>query len=195
MAWQFCPICGHKEWARASPLENIKIWLHTPVGKEAGCWNLSDLEDIYGLVEGKDVIYSNMCDSRSHFSPGQMPSLYQSWDALLFLSGGEGFGVPVIEALASGLPVVYTDYSSHAGIMKDANSGIAVPCFLQPEPGNSILRAVPDIYAAADAIKRLTVADSSNTLRGAARMVASQYSIPTVSKLWQSILLEDRSVH
>lgn len=42
----------------------------------------------------------------------QMLSWYRSLDVLLNCSYGEGFGVPIVEALACGVPVIATDFSA-----------------------------------------------------------------------------------
>lgn len=46
-------------------------------------------------------------------SSGDMAMLYRSYDAMIFPSRAEGWGLPLIEALASGLPVISTFYSGH----------------------------------------------------------------------------------
>ncbi len=43
---------------------------------------------------------------RGHITPGELQALYQSASVLLFPSLEEGFGLPVLEAMANGLPVV-----------------------------------------------------------------------------------------
>jgi glycosyltransferase involved in cell wall biosynthesis len=117
-----------------------------------------------------------------------MPVLYRLWDCLLFLSGGEGFGVPAWEAMASELPVIYTNYSSHAEFLRKANAGIPVGGILQPEPGSCILRLVPDVGQALDAVRRLygdAKLRSSLGCRG--RLLTENYSKELVAEKWHRL--------
>jgi glycosyltransferase involved in cell wall biosynthesis len=52
------------------------------------------------------------------FSDEQMAALYNGADAFVFPSKAEGFGLPCIEALACGLPVITTDYSAQTVFLK-----------------------------------------------------------------------------
>lgn len=54
----------------------------------------------------------------------QMGSLYRSADCLVAPSRGEGWGMPHIEAMACGLPVIATDWSAQTDFM---NESIAYP--------------------------------------------------------------------
>ena len=45
----------------------------------------------------------------------ELPSLYLSAEALVFVSLYEGFGFPVLEAMACGTPVMYLEYERFAG--------------------------------------------------------------------------------
>lgn len=62
-------------------------------------------------------------DARIEFVSGilsdrQMASLYNSADAFVFPTKAEGFGLPTIEALACGIPVVTTDYSAQTTFLR-----------------------------------------------------------------------------
>ena len=46
------------------------------------------------------------------FEPERMAQIYSSFDVLLSPSAGEGFGIPVIEAQACGVPVIVSDFSA-----------------------------------------------------------------------------------
>lgn len=46
------------------------------------------------------------------FEAATMAKIYSSFDVLLAASAGEGFGIPVIEAQACGVPVIVSDFSA-----------------------------------------------------------------------------------
>lgn len=46
------------------------------------------------------------------FTPNQMASVFSMFDVLMNPSWGEGFGIPIIEAQACGVPVIVTDWTA-----------------------------------------------------------------------------------
>ncbi|HEY4254190.1 MAG TPA: glycosyltransferase [Roseomonas sp.] len=88
-----------------------------------------------------------------------LAALYRSADVLLSLHRAEGFGLPMLEAMAHGVPVIGTGWSGNTDFMTEANS-LLVPYRLVPvEDAAGIYAgsvwAEPDIGAAAAMLRRL----------------------------------------
>lgn len=70
----------------------------------------------YPNLELEACIASNRLDSRvnfvGHIPNERLPSLYRSAQALIFVSLYEGFGLPVLEAMACGTPVLTANTSA-----------------------------------------------------------------------------------
>ncbi len=82
---------------------------------------------------------------------------YREADVLLAL-GNEGFGLPLVEGMATGLPVVALDSEGQRDVCRDAGSLVlSVPGRLEPydDPryGRCGVAAVPDVQAAADRLR------------------------------------------
>lgn len=52
----------------------------------------------------------------------ELGSLYRSADCFVLPSRGEGWGMPILEAMACGLPVIATDWSAPRDFMNDGNA-------------------------------------------------------------------------
>lgn len=93
----------------------------------------------------------------------QMPSRYAEADVFVFPSFEEGMPNVVLEAMASGLPIVATDIYGHRGLVEDGKNGFLVP--------------VGDAQAIREALARLTEDDGLREKMGrASRAKAEQYS-------------------
>jgi glycosyltransferase involved in cell wall biosynthesis len=96
---------------------------------------------------------------RGHLDDAKLAALYRNADVLLSLHRAEGFGLPMAEAMAHGVPVVATGWSGNLTFMSPADSHL-VPYTLVPVDdaaaiyGGSIW-AEPDLDDAADALRRL----------------------------------------
>lgn len=61
------------------------------------------------------------------FEYSEMNKVYNLMDCFFMLTSGEGFGIPIIEAQACGVPVVCTDYTTtHELVIENGQSGEAV---------------------------------------------------------------------
>ncbi|WP_158745768.1 glycosyltransferase family 4 protein [Acidisphaera sp. L21] len=88
-------------------------------------------------------------------------SLYLSADVLLSLHRAEGFGLPMLEAMALGVPVIATAYSGNLDFMTEV-TGMLVPARTVPVHDTAVYMryadavwADPDEAAAAAALRRL----------------------------------------
>lgn len=69
-----------------------------------------------------------------------VPALYHAATALVFVSLAEGFGLPLLEGLAAGVPVIASDIPIFREVGGDA------PLFIDPNDPNSIAEAIGQIF-------------------------------------------------
>jgi glycosyltransferase involved in cell wall biosynthesis len=79
--------------------------------------------------------------SKSFQSAGMFPAIYQSAIAMIYPSFFEGFGIPVIEALWSKLPVITSDISS----LPEAGGNAAY--YVNPANAENIAEGMKKIYS------------------------------------------------
>ena len=74
-----------------------------------------------------------------HMSDGEMKGLYTHPDikALVTLTHGEGYGLPILEAAACGLPIIATNWSGHLEFLKNGKF-IAVDRMLGEIPASRV---------------------------------------------------------
>lgn len=80
---------------------------------------VAKMANISTIWTGKEGTSADLTDA-------EMLGLYHGVDCMLMPSKGEGIGMPALEAAATGLPVIYTDFSSPAEYF-DSSTGYPVP--------------------------------------------------------------------
>jgi glycosyltransferase involved in cell wall biosynthesis len=149
-----CAHCSSPDIEKAEPRPDIFLWMHM-AEEPVEPWPLRRLEEQFGIERNRDIYHTPGYEVKKALSPTDMPMLYNIWDALLYVSGGEGFGLPAWEAMCSGVPAIYTNYSGHADFLNKANAGLPVGGVLQPESTTCIWRMVADLSQVIEAIRRL----------------------------------------
>ncbi|MFZ6768250.1 glycosyltransferase family 4 protein [Undibacterium sp. Di26W] len=81
-------------------------------------------EQLYTMQQA-DVHFPHVCIIMDDYSKGKIKALYEACDAVVAPSRGEGFGLPVAEAMLMKLPVITTAWS---GQMDFCNDGRAWLC-------------------------------------------------------------------
>ena len=90
------------------------------------------------VPDGADIAILGTIDDE------QMAALYRASDALAFPSTREGFGLVVLEALASGIPAVVTDLPVLREHLEDGRDCIMVPAGDSGPLSNALVSAVHD---------------------------------------------------
>ena len=108
-------------------------------------------------------------------SPERMPFAYRASDAFIGPSRREeGFGLPVVEALASGLPCLLSDTAGHREI-----AGDTARYFPEGDPNGL-----------ADALPSLTTAEARETARRKGPATASRFDTASVAKEMERVFLD-----
>lgn len=110
----------------------------------------SGAEKVHAAVRasawGKDILLPGFLDA------AMLPALYRAADLLVFPSLYEGFGIPVLEAMASGLPVACANNSSLPEVAADAAE------YFDPTDVGSIAAAMRRVIADADLRRQMVKA-------------------------------------
>ena len=117
-----------------------------------------------------------------------MVKLYNSANLLLYCTGGEGFGIPLVEAQSCGVPVICTDY---AGGPEQVGAGLTVKADdyeIFNTPG--VRRALTSIDGMANAITKIMNSDE-NKLARRARRFAEKYDWENIMNRYFKPFLDD----
>lgn len=102
-------------------LPNAVLFLHLDPMDPAQIWYIPHLISRYGL-ENK-VVFSGMSAMKG-FDWSQMNDVYNTMDVFYLSTSGEGFGIPIIEAMAAEVPVIATDYTTTPELVIQNNAGL-----------------------------------------------------------------------
>lgn len=183
--YSHCWHCKSEDIIQGVPNENFYLWFH--MSKNDPGYN-PDLHERIWLLK-KNSIYTNGLSGVTGVSQEDVARIIASWDCMYYPSGGEGFSLPVAESLASGIPIVFSNYSSHAEMAKFG--GLPVRVTYQPEIMHGIQRSVVDTNHAIEQLLKLVRSKELRHKLGTMGMQhMSQYSIPHMVDTWDKIFTD-----
>lgn len=120
-------------------------------------------------------------ERRVHFlgylSDEELINLYRASDAFLFPTRFEGFGLPLLEAMAAGCPVITTNIPVVQEIVRDGENGLLVPYNQAGMLAQATLRVVQD-----HELRARLVAGGHAVLHG---QYSGEYQVERVEELYQ----------
>jgi glycosyltransferase involved in cell wall biosynthesis len=103
-------------FAKAHP--DAVLYLHTDAVGQAGGWNLLNILNSTGIRKDQ-VIFPNPNDYRFGLAQTDLAALYSRMDVLLAPSLGEGFGVPVMEAMSCGTRIIGSNWAATPDLISE----------------------------------------------------------------------------
>lgn len=91
--------------------EKIFFYQHSLCTQEHGGPDLQQMAADFGLVDKTRFANPYILQSSGNTTE-EMNLVYNAMDAFILLSRGEGFGLPILEAQACGVPVIVTDWTA-----------------------------------------------------------------------------------
>ena len=179
-----CKHCLSADVVIGKERDDVRLYVH---GAIVDCgWDLLDLQNDYNL-RGK-VLVNPALKIGVGVSEHTLNAVYNAFDVFTLPTRGEGFGLPILEAMACGIPVVATDYSAHPEWASEA--GIMVkPAVLESEPLTNIRRAVIDMSDYVEAL--ITILDNPEVAKkygAAGRRKALDMDWSTICSQWENII-------
>lgn len=173
-----------KEWSDKNPDYNIRVYLHTEPTAAMGGWDMRELVDKIGLKG--HVFSTNQYDtSVVPASPDLMAKIYSSFDVLMNCSAGEGFGIPIVEAQACGVPVLTHAVTAMPELTWNGYTVESQGGTLASHYGWQFYPSIEDMVYRLECVYRMT--DNKRREYGRA-MTISNCAVPVIASMWDQLL-------
>ena len=174
---------------------DCQLYIHTGLPPTGDGYNLQDLIAGSKLLEKATTIDTSTCiwiptylDQTWGTSEETLAELYNCFDIFTHISRGEGFGIPSLEALACGVPVLYTNYSSLPEVVGDAGIPIKVAGLIGTVYGG--YEALTDVDDLTE--KMITIIEDDHLRKELSRKAlrrAKQYTWDQAANIFEDTLL------
>lgn len=172
------------QWMKTDPDRNIKVYIHTDTTSQMGGWDMKTITTKLGLT-GKVYSTSQYDASVIGLSESMMATLYNSFDVLMNCSGGEGFGVPIVEAQACGVPVLATNVTAMTELVHNGYLVEPISRSLANHYGYQYVPSIADMVYRLECIYRRAKHPHDD---GGIQWVKENCSIPVIVDQWSQLL-------
>jgi len=135
-----CSFCGSKIIYRGAPKTDVKFYFHMAI-EDIG-WDIEELAGRFGL-QGS-LIYPQGLKIGKGVEGSTLNKLYNAFDVFTLPTGGEGWGLPILEALSCGVPCIVPNYSAHVEFCEGVSDLIKVSEYIT-ESGSNVERSLVDL--------------------------------------------------
>jgi glycosyltransferase involved in cell wall biosynthesis len=173
-----------KQWMDKNPDRKIQVYIHTEPTALMGGWDMRELVKVIGL-SGK-VYATNQYDTSAVPAPPQfVAQIFNASDVVMNVSAGEGFGIPIVEAQACGIPVLTGDYTSMPEITHYGYGVEAAASGLGSHFGWQFLPNIEDIVYRLECIYRMANKTASLDAVAWAKM---NFDVSIIAAQWSAVL-------
>lgn len=192
-----------ESWAEfADGKPGARLYVHTQpsvLSAPAGAPDLYRIAATMGIRDRAFFPVEELPYGEGHPAPF-MPAIYSGADAVLNTSAGEGFGLVILEAQATGVPVVCTDFTAMPELVRWGHA-VKPADRLWDETVES-WRAIPDVHGGAAALGELYDEWSANGgrwplqhRRAVSAQIHEEYSWDVVRELWAPLVSATYKAH
>lgn len=173
-----------KQFADENPDAKIRGYFHTEPTPQMGGWDMRVLVDDAGL-KGKVFSTNQYRTSVLPLESNEMSMLYNCFDVLLNCSAGEGFGIPIVEAQACGIPVVTHNVTAMPELTINGYTVESEGKGLASHYGWQYYPSIEDMVYRLNCVYRMN--SSADNARGI-QWVRNTCSLEVIASQWQYLL-------
>jgi glycosyltransferase involved in cell wall biosynthesis len=164
--------------------DDIRLYIHAAI-HDSG-WNFIDLQDDYDLF-GK-IYVNNELKIGFGLSEETLNDVYNGFDIFTLPSKGEAFGLPILEAMSAGIPIVVTDYSAYPEWARGCGELVS-PIAFEGEPVTNIRRAIINMDEYVSALLKLINDEKLRKEYGAkGREIAQTMDWASICTQWEQVI-------
>jgi glycosyltransferase involved in cell wall biosynthesis len=149
-------------------------------------WRLGDLIDDYGIADC--TVFTRGVSAVMGVGANVLNQIYNLFDVMVLPTMGEAFGLPILEAMAAGVPVAATDCSAVTELLESRGELIAPKCFITM-PWDCAEYAIADESDLLCRLERLyDDADLRREYTRKGRELAEEMTWDRAASLWMEVL-------